>query len=155
MHRRAYEIPTYGNAPRTSRRLKPPITVVCLTVLTATQTCLVHANSSLHILNRWVHCLADLRDIRQAYTMSGYVKQWLQALAQHPVPQTYQSFAPCDEQLGGALLTSTHVRRLGYNEVAKRNIPDLYLERQLKRFCHVHAMNAFFGRSIVTPSEML
>ena len=72
-----------------------------------------------------------------------------------PRTMTYQGFAPCDEQLGGALLTGTHLRRSGYNEVAKRNIPNLYLERQVKRFCHVHAMNAFFGRSIVTPSEML
>lgn len=31
----------------------------------------------------------------------------------------------------------------------------LYMEKQLRKFCQVHALNAFFGRNIVQPHTML
>ena len=33
-------------------------------------------------------------------------------------------------------------------------IPDMYLERQFRKYCQVHALNAYFGYELVTRQEM-
>ena len=64
-------------------------------------------------------------------------------------------------QLDGTTQQQTAEARFSRKRIAQAQAIDLvgqgklYLEKQYAQFCQVHALNAFFGRSIVTPQDML